>query len=252
MSQNSWVGGSKDKTPSSFSHLMLKPEADSQHPPQFPSSAFPLLRIAFGNDCKCRQTKQEPLRHLTMPLKQRKLISEPEGERPQGVHREIRVILLTHPNEQLAFCAAPQLPSNSQMCLTHYKRGCLPPLLSLALLSSCSRSVLSPLTPSLHIPWLASTPLPSPSLYPPLPFLSFSPLSLPPSVSIILLTSFPHALNKVYFILYCPVAGPSGGMDISAMGSQRHPLPPHLTEPPPRHIPSLLIFFFKDLFITFI
>jgi hypothetical protein len=33
--------------------------------------------------------------------------------------------------------SAPQLPGNNQMCLIHYKRGCLPPLHSL-LLASCS------------------------------------------------------------------------------------------------------------------
>ena len=54
----------------------------------------------------------------------------------------------------LAFClgSAPQLPGNSQVCLTHYKRGCLPPLLSCLLapaLSSC------PTPPPPHSPHLS-------------------------------------------------------------------------------------------------
>ena len=49
--------------------------------------------------------------------------------------------------------SATQLPGNSQVCLTHYKRGCLPPPLSLALLP-----LLQLFTPSLLIP--LSTPSP--------------------------------------------------------------------------------------------
>jgi hypothetical protein len=53
----------------------------------------------------------------------------------------------------LAFClsSTPQLPGNSQVGLTHYKRGCLPPRPSLALLgSSLSSPILIPLLLSPH------------------------------------------------------------------------------------------------------
>ena len=52
--------------------------------------------------------------------------------------------------------STPQLPGNSQVCLTHYKRGCVP-LLSLLLSCSCSALLfLLPLSPhslphSLHV-----------------------------------------------------------------------------------------------------
>jgi hypothetical protein len=46
--------------------------------------------------------------------------------------------------------STPQLPGNNQVCLTHYKRGCLPPLLScsLTLFLLCPFSPLSPPPPS--------------------------------------------------------------------------------------------------------
>jgi hypothetical protein len=46
--------------------------------------------------------------------------------------------------------STPQLPGYSQVCLTHYKRGCLPPPHSLFLaltLSPCSCSLSLPITP---------------------------------------------------------------------------------------------------------
>jgi hypothetical protein len=124
----------------------------------------------------------------------------------------------------LAFClsSAPQLPDNSQVCLTHYKRGCLPPPVSLALAFS-PHSLYPPFTCS----WLASTSL----------FLPLSPL-----LCLYYLLNFPrHALNKLYSILYHLWLVPQGeGMP------QHRPLeaPPH---PKPyytstKHILSLFIF----------
>jgi hypothetical protein len=45
------------------------------------------------------------------------------------------------------------------------------------------------------------------------------------------LNSPPHALNKLYSILYHHVANPSGGRDASVWASRGTPLPPHLTTP---------------------
>ena len=109
----------------------------------------------------------------------------------------------------LAFClsSAPQLPGNSQVGLTHYKRGCL--LSLLALLVSCFSLALSQLpTTTTTCSWEASSLL-----------LYFSTLSL--SLSALLCLSYAlnfslHALNKLYSILYRRVAGPSGGRDALA------------------------------------
>ena len=83
----------------------------------------------------------------------------------------------------------PQLPGSSQVGLAHYKRGCLPPplslsysLVSLILLPSCCLASLLPLVPLLCLSphsltplstwsWPASTSLLSPSLCLPLPLL---------------------------------------------------------------------------------
>jgi hypothetical protein len=72
-------------------------------------------------------------------------------------------------------CSSPQLPSNSQNGTAHYKRSCLSPPSSLALLLSCSLFYLLALT-------LAPLPL-SPTPFTPLPpmamaTLCFSTLSL--------------------------------------------------------------------------
>jgi hypothetical protein len=127
----------------------------------------------------------------------------------------------------LAFClsSAPQLHGNSQVCLTHYKRGCLPPPLWLVPLLFLLQLSSHPPPPTCS--WLASTSLFSHStclcLYYPL-------------------DSLPHALNKLYSILCCPVAGPSGGKDTSAWAHQGTPLPPYLTTHHHRTIPPLFIF----------
>ena len=52
----------------------------------------------------------------------------------------------------------PQLPSNSQVCLTHYKRGCLPPPHSLALFSSPLALVPLPSPHPLFLPFSVSIP----------------------------------------------------------------------------------------------
>jgi len=106
-------------------------------------------------------------------------------------------------------------------------KGLLAPS-SLSLLLSCSYPC--PLVPFLPIPfhpllsmcsWPASTPLPfyfSPSPSPSYSSSLFLPpyslfLSLP--LPYYLLNSLPHALNKLYSILYHPVTDPSGGRDVS-------------------------------------
>ena len=127
--------------------------------------------------------------------------------------------------------SAPQLLGNSQVCLTHYKRGCLPPPLSLALAHfSFSLPSLSPfLSPLSMCSWPTSTPLRSLSLF----------LTLCLS-----LNSPCHALNKLYSILYCHVAGTSGGRDASAWTGRGTPFPPPFRSST-KHIPgfSLLSFF---------
>jgi hypothetical protein len=97
----------------------------------------------------------------------------------------------------------PQLPGNSQVGLTHSKKGCLPPPRSLALLSSCFHSVSSPLSPLSLFLSAHGRPL---LLYSLSAFLClYYPLNSPS-----------HALNKPYSILYRHVDAPSGGRDFSA------------------------------------
>ena len=92
------------------------------------------------------------------------------------------------------------------MLLPHYKRGCLPPPLSLLL--SCSLALFpSPSLPySLSSLSMASTSLLSPSLC------LYYPVDSPP-----------HALNKLWSLR---------GKGCLGMGPLRHPLPPYLTTPP--------------------
>ena len=61
-----------------------------------------------------------------------------------------------HPAQVLTFClnSTPQLPGNSQVGLTHYKRGCLPPPPSLV--PSCSSPLALTLSPH---PFPISSPL---------------------------------------------------------------------------------------------
>ena len=90
----------------------------------------------------------------------------------------------------LAFClgSAPQLPGNTQVCLTHNKRCCLPPSL---LPSCCSSVLLGPYPFSSHsrCSWPASAPLLS--------------LSSVTSVSSTLSTTLP--IPWINSILYYPV-----------------------------------------------
>ena len=111
----------------------------------------------------------------------------------------------------------PQLLGNSQVGLAEYKRGCLTPPLSLSPLPSYTLASLLPLAPlcplSLHSL--------SPSLHMVMACLYSSTLSfaLPFSAATTLLTPHPHALNKLYSILYlcmAGMAGPSGDRDASA------------------------------------
>ena len=109
----------------------------------------------------------------------------------------------------------PQLPGNSQAGLAHYKRGCLPPPPSLTLLPL---TFLLPLSPHSLLP----------SLYVVMAGLYFSTFSL-----YYPLNSPPHDLNKLYSILYCPVAGPSGGRDALAW-ARRGTSFPHTSPHPHR------------------
>jgi hypothetical protein len=119
----------------------------------------------------------------------------------------------------------------------HYERGCLPPPLSLLLLLLSLASC--PVAPSLP-------PFPSPSLYVVMAGLYFSTLSLslPFSASTTLLISL-HAQNKLYSILYSPVAGPAGGKGCLRMGTPRNSLLPYLN-----HTPTEQILIFLYLFIN--
>jgi hypothetical protein len=110
----------------------------------------------------------------------------------------------------LAFClgSAPQLPGNSQMCLTHYKRGCLPPPLSL-----------------LFLLFLLDPALPSPDFSPPLSILVAGLYSLSLSLSLLLSQLPSHAPNKLYSILYFCVANSLGERDASEWASRGPPFP---------------------------
>jgi len=152
-------------------------------------------------------------------------------------HSDININLIL-----LAFClsSASQLPGNSQVCLTHYKRGCSPPPTL-----SCSLTFLLPLysvlfflpsffpfpCPFSTCSWSASTPLLSP--FPP-PLSAFLCLYY-------LLISPPHALNKLYSILYHHVAGHLGeGMpQYGPVEVPPYPTPDYTFA---KHIPSLLVF----------
>jgi hypothetical protein len=155
----------------------------------------------------------------------------------------------------LAFCLnfAPQLPGNSQVCLTHYKWGCLPPPLSLILtflLPLCSLPIPFS-TPSMSswptplFPPLSSPPLPSP--FPP---------PLPPFPPPFLCLFYPHnspshALNKLilyYTILWVVWLVPQG-KGMPPHGPVEHPLPPHLTTHPP-DISSLSLSFHNTSVLT--
>jgi len=127
--------------------------------------------------------------------------------------------------------SAPQLPHNSQVCLTQYKRFCLP-LLTLLLSYSPSLPLLSPFSSLL-----------SPPVRPALtPLLLFS-LSL--SLSLLCLyspNSPPHALNKLYSILYPSFGWYLRGKGCLSLGPQRYNLPPqHATPLPNISLASLSI-----------
>jgi hypothetical protein len=114
----------------------------------------------------------------------------------------------------LAFClsSAPQLSGTRQVCLTHYKWGCLSPPHSLALALTLSFLLL----PSAH----SLSPFSHAHGQHRLIYFSFlSPHSLPFSASTTYLTPLPHALNKLNSILFHHVSGPSGGRDESAWAS---------------------------------
>ena len=124
--------------------------------------------------------------------------------------------------------SAPQLPGNSQMYLTHYKRGCLP-LLTLLFSCSCSYSL-------------------SLSLHPLLPLFPGAhgcpPLSLSVSLS---LNSYPNALNKLFCTIQSCGWNLRGGRDASAWAHRGIPFPhtiPHL------HQTHLWSFFLQNTTIT--
>lgn len=99
--------------------------------------------------------------------------------------------------------SASQLPGDSQVCLTHYKRGCH----SLPL-------------------FLPSLPLLFPSPPTPFPCVPGQSLLLPFTSAFLCLYSLNsplHGLNKLYSILYRPVACPSGGRDVSAWAHRGTP-----------------------------
>ena len=129
----------------------------------------------------------------------------------------------------MAFCLGsnPQLSGNCQVCLTHCKRGCLPPPFSLLL--SCSLTLFtlfplhpfpSPLSPCDHgwslLLFYSST----------LSLLfSYLLFSSPPPPLCFSLNSPPHTLNWLYYTLYCLVAGPSGGRDAASWVHGGTPFP---------------------------
>jgi hypothetical protein len=86
--------------------------------------------------------------------------------------------------------SAPQLPGNSQVCLTHFKGSCLPPLLSLAPASCPLSPFPSHLSPRLMASLLYSPP------------------------------SSPHALNKLFYTIWS-CAGTS-----EEVGMPQHAPPP--------------------------
>ena len=115
------------------------------------------------------------------------------------------------------------------MCLTHYKRGCLPPPLSPAFLLS-----LCPLV-------LLTCPLCIPPTHISLFMCSWLPLLIY-SVSAFLCLYYPlhspqHTLNKLYAILYLRGKGCLG------MGPLRHSLPPYLITHPLNISPISLSFY---------
>ena len=140
----------------------------------------------------------------------------------------------------LAFClsSAPQLPGNSQLCLIHSKRGCLPPPLSSSS-SSCSCLPLCPLTPSLPCPPLRLHLLMA-GLY------SSYLLSLSAFLCLYYpLNSPPHALNRLFYTV--PLCDWFlRGKACLSMSPQRQLLPPYLTTPP-QNISLLSLSFYKHI-----
>jgi hypothetical protein len=133
------------------------------------------------------------------------------------IAQSFHIIFLTVSLYLLAFLlgSAPQLPGNSWLCLTHFKRVCLSPTLT------------SPLAPTTSpISALHSPPPLSARAHDWTLFL----LSLSLSLSLALALALSLFLSS---ILYRCMAGPSGGRDTSAWALQRHPLPPHHTATPP-------------------
>jgi hypothetical protein len=156
--------------------------------------------------------------------------------------------LCNHHYYQLAFSLG-QLPGNSQLCLTHYKRGCLSPPLSCSLPLALAPHPFSPHSPSLSLlidslyssslslslsfslslSAFLSTPLPMPILY---YILYYTILYYTILYTILHYTIY-------YTILYYPVAGTSGGRDASAWAHRgtSSPIPYHTstkhTLPPP-------------------
>jgi hypothetical protein len=112
------------------------------------------------------------------------------------------------------------------VCLTHYKRCCLPLLLTLALFSS--------------------PPAPPPSLLSPSPF-SPSAYGWPLLPLCLSLNCPSHALNKLYSILYHGVAGPSEGRDATAQacGSTPPPNTHTLYCASAKHIPGFSYLFIR-------
>jgi hypothetical protein len=103
---------------------------------------------------------------------------------------------------------------------------------------------------------LVLLPLSSHSLFPSLSFCSWPPstsvsvcLSLPPPFLCLYfsINSTPHALNKLYSILYHGWS--LRGKGCLSMGPQRHPFPPHLIAHPP-NIFSLSLTSYKTQQLT--
>jgi hypothetical protein len=138
--------------------------------------------------------------------------------------------------EVLAFClsSTTQLPGNSQIGLTHYKRGCLPPPCSLYdLLTSCLLlSCLSLLLPCSPHSLTLSFYFVIAGLY-----LFTLSLSLPFFSSTTLLTPLPTIwINSIlyYSILWLFPGGGGGGREKGCLGMDplRHFFPPYLTTAP--------------------
>jgi hypothetical protein len=140
-------------------------------------------------------------------------------------------------NPMLAFClnSTPQLPGNSQVVLTYYKRGCLPPPPSLTHLLSYS-CLLPPCSPCLPI------------LFPLSPrghglhLLLYSP-SLCLSLALLPPLPMPWINSILYYTVVWLAPGRGGEKGCLGMDPRRQSLPPYLTTPHRTYLNTYLSFY---------